>query len=87
MNYLAYSIHLAFTAYTLLLLVRVIGSWFPSFARHSFMFFIFRVTEPYLALFRRFIPPIGGMLDLSPLIGFFALQLAEQFTFFLLSRI
>lgn len=84
MTYLAYSIHLAFTTYTLLLFVRVVGSWFPSFARHSFMQFIFRITDPYLALFRRFIPPIGGVLDLSPLLGFFLLQLAEQFIFFLL---
>lgn len=84
MNYLAYSIHLAFTTYTLLLFVRVVGSWFPSFARHSFMQFIMRITDPYLALFRRFIPPIGGVLDLSPLLGFFLLQLAEQFIFFLL---
>ena len=84
MNYLAYSIHLAFTAYTLLLFVRVVGSWFPSFARHSFMQFIIKITDPYLGLFRRFIPPIGGVLDLSPLLGFFVLQLAEQLVFFLL---
>lgn len=87
MNYLAYSIHLAFMTYTLLLFARVVGSWFPSFARHPFMHFIFRITEPYLGLFRRFIPPIGGMLDLSPLIGFFVLQLAEQFAFFLLRQL
>ncbi len=48
------------------------------------MQFIMRITDPYLALFRRFIPPIGGVLDLSPLLGFFLLQLAEQFIFFLL---
>ena len=87
MNYLAYSIHLAFVVYTLLLVVRVVGSWFPSFARTPFMYFIFRVTEPYLGLFRRVLPPIGGVLDLSPLIGFFVLQLAEHFLFFLLSRL
>lgn len=84
MNYLAYTIHLAFTTYTILLFIRVVGSWFPSFSRHSFMHFIIRITEPYLGLFRRLIPPIGGVLDLSPLLGFFLLQIAEQFIFFLL---
>jgi YggT family protein len=84
MNNLTYSIHLAFTVYTLLLVVRVVGSWFPTFARHSFMQFIIRITEPYLGLFRRLIPPIGGVLDLSPLLGFFVLQLAEQLIFFLM---
>jgi len=35
-----------------------------------------------LNLFRRFIPPIGGMLDLSPLLGFFALQIMEGIILF-----
>jgi YggT family protein len=84
MNRLAYFIHLAFTAYTVILFIRVVGSWFPSFSRYPFMRWIFQITEPYLMVFRCVIPPIGGMLDLSPLIGFFFLQIAEQFIFFLL---
>ncbi len=84
MNRLAYLIHLVFLTYTILLFIRVIGSWFPSFARHPFMHFINRMTEPYLGLFRRIVPPIGGVLDLSPLIGFFLLQMGEQFILFLL---
>ena len=35
--------------------------------------FLRDVCEPYLGLFRRFIPPIGP-LDLSPLIGILLLQ-------------
>jgi YggT family protein len=34
--------------------------------------FLRDVSEPYLRLFRRFIPPIG-MIDLSPMIGIFLL--------------
>ncbi len=75
---LAYVIHWAFLAYTVLLFVRIVGSWFPAFARHPLMYWVFRVTEPYLGAFRRVIPPIGGVLDLSPLLGFFVLQIAEQ---------
>ena len=75
---LIYTVHLAFRVYTILLFARVIGSWFPSFSRHKIMRFISAYTDPYLNLFRRFIPPIGGVLDLSPLIAFFVLSLLER---------
>ena len=32
-----------------------------------------KLVEPYLAPFRRFIPPIGGMIDISPIVALFAL--------------
>jgi YggT family protein len=70
-------IHWVFLFYTLFLLVRVIGSWFPAFAQHKMMRFVAFCTDPYLNLFRRLIPPIGGRLDLSPMLGFFALQIME----------
>ncbi|MBM3198808.1 MAG: YggT family protein [Chlamydiae bacterium] len=76
---LLYSIHLAFRVYTVLLFARVIGSWFPGIAQHKVMRFIGHYTDPYLQLFRRLIPPIGGVLDLSPLLAFFALSLLEHF--------
>ena len=68
-----------FQIYILLLLVRVIGSWFPSFASTKFMRFVCFYTDPYLNLFRRLIPPIGGTLDLSPMLAFFSLSLMEKF--------
>ncbi len=76
--YLAVIIHWLFTLYTLLIMVRIIGSWFPSFAYHKIMRFIAFYTDPYLNLFRRLIPPIGGRLDLSPLLAFFVLQILEK---------
>ena len=83
-NYLAVSIHWAFYIYTLFLLVRIVGSWFPSFARHQIMRFVAFYTDPFLNLFRRVIPPIGGVLDLSPLLAFFTLQLTENFILYIL---
>lgn len=70
-------IHLLFVVYTLLLAARIIGSWFPDFAGHPYMAMVGHVTDPYLNLFRRFIPPIGGVLDLSPILGFLVLQFTE----------
>jgi YggT family protein len=58
--------------------VRIIGSWFPSFSQNRMMRFVRVYTDPYLGLFRRFIPPIGGVFDLTPLLAFFGLQLLEK---------
>jgi YggT family protein len=65
-----------FMVYTLLLLARILGSWFPQWHDHPVMRFICRYTDPYLNLFRRFIPPLG-VIDLSPVVAFFALQIVE----------
>lgn len=74
-------VHLIFQTYTCFLFVRVVGSWFPSIARSKFMKFVAYYTDPYLNFFRKIIPPIGGRLDLSPLLGFFGLQLMESLVF------
>ena len=74
---LAEWIHWIFFFYTGFLIVRIIGSWFPRFAGHKLMRFVAFYTDPYLNIFRRIIPPIGGMLDLSPLLAFFGLQFLE----------
>jgi YggT family protein len=79
MRVLAYTVHLLFLSYTILLFVRVVGSWFPRIAYSSFMRFVRHYTDPYLNLFRRLIPPIGGSFDLSPLLGYFVLQFMEHF--------
>ncbi len=61
-----------------MIFIRVVGSWFPSFQAHSMYRFIFHYTEPYLSFFRKMIPPIGGVLDLSPIIGFIVLSFLEK---------
>ena len=78
MNLIVYTIHLLFTVFSLMLMIRILGSWFPRFQRSSFFYFIAHYTDPYLNVFRRFIPPIGGVLDLSPILGFFVLQFLER---------
>lgn len=75
-----YILNLIFTAYTFLLLIRVIGSWFPRLAYSSFMKLVGKVTDPYLNLFRRIIPPIGP-IDISPMVAFFSLQIIQYILF------
>lgn len=75
---LAYLIHLLFFAYTLMIFIRIVGSWFGAVARHPAMQFVSQFTDPYLNAIRRVVPPIGGRFDLSPLLGYFVLQIGEQ---------
>jgi len=81
MIYVIYTVRLIFTVYTLMIVICVFGSWFPSLRHLRFMDFVVHYTDPYLNIFRRLIPPINGVLDLSPLIGFFVLQLLQKLVF------
>jgi YggT family protein len=69
-----------FLVYIILILIRVLLSWIPRMPYNptlrSVLDFITETTDPYLNLFRRIIPPIGGGgfgLDLSPMIGIIVL--------------
>jgi len=62
--------------YMLMLFARIVSSWFPEFQRTQWMMFLSFCTDPYLNIFRRLIPPLG-MLDLSPMVAFFALQIFQ----------
>ena len=64
--------------YTLILLVRVLLSWFPNLDwGNPVLSTVSAVTDPYLNAFRGLIPPLGG-LDLSAIIAFLALQLIQS---------
>ena len=61
--------------YLLLLFLRVLLSWFPTFNWERQPWLTLRqMTDPYLQLFRGLIPPLLGMIDFTPLLGFFVLQ-------------
>jgi YggT family protein len=51
----------------------------PPYSRwfDGFMKFLREICDPYLGLFRRFIPPMG-MIDLSPMIAIITLVIVEQ---------
>jgi YggT family protein len=63
-----------FEIYGWLIIAYVLMSWFPNARESAVGEMLGRVVEPYLAPFRRFIPPIGGVLDISPIVAYFALR-------------
>ena len=63
--------------YTLVLLVRVLLSWFPNLDwGNPVLSTVSSITDPYLNAFRGLIPPLGG-LDLSAILAFVSLQLLQ----------
>ena len=62
--------------YIVLIFIRILTSWIPRMPYNrylaAFLQFVSDVTDPYLNLFRRFIPMVRlgpGALDLSPIVA------------------
>ena len=69
-----------FWIYYALIFVRVIFSWvgLPSQGPLYEIFrFVYNVTEPYLGIFRRFIPAAGA-IDFSPFVGMIVLMIIHR---------
>lgn len=65
-----------YNIYTTLIIIYILMSWLPN-VRDSFIGELLgKLVEPFLAPFRRFIPPLMGMIDFSPIIALFVLRLA-----------
>ena len=65
-----------FLVYFILIFARILLTWMPRIPYNrglrAVIEFITEMTDPYLNLFRRVIPPLGGggfALDLSPMLG------------------
>jgi YggT family protein len=57
--------------YIIAIVLVIIGSWFPMAPggpAHQAFLFLRRITDPVLEPVRRVIPPVGGVVDLSPTI-------------------
>jgi YggT family protein len=71
--------------YYVLIFARILLSWIPRLPYYRWLDvvikFIYEVTDPYLNIFRRFMPAVrlgGGALDLSPAIAMFVLIIVGQ---------
>ena len=81
MDQLASFLSALITVYTLLIFAYIVSNLVPQFARPSYsraldavLGFLRDVCEPYLRIFRRFIPPLGPF-DLSPIVAILVLQI------------
>ena len=79
---IAHYVSTLITVYVVLIFIRILMSYFRNIpyyrALDIFLRFVTEVTDPWLNLFRRFIPPIRvgpAALDLTPMIAVFALYI------------
>ena len=73
-----------FIVYIVLIFCNIIISYVPRMPYNrplrAFLDFVTETTNPYLNIFRRFLPPVGGgsfALDLSPMVGLIVLFVAQ----------
>ena len=73
-----------FIVYIALIFIRIVLSWIPRMPYNpvlrAVVGFVGDVTDPYLNLFRRILPPVRlgpAALDLSPIVGIFLLVIVQ----------
>ncbi len=79
-------IRVAFRLLEILLIIRILLSWINHDPNNAVIKFIYDITEPILAPFRRIIPPIA-MIDFSPIVAFFALDIVKSLLITLVTKI
>ncbi|MCL2889363.1 MAG: YggT family protein [Eggerthellaceae bacterium] len=71
--------------YSMVIFVYILLSWFP--VKKGLVAdinnFLRKICDPYLNLFRKLVPPIGGMVDITPIIALLVLQLVGRLVVFI----
>lgn len=72
-----------FQIYEFLILIRVLLSWvnvnpYSPAIDHPLVDILHRITDPVLVPLRRIIPPIGGAIDISPVVALLLLEILRQ---------
>ena len=82
------AIHYVLLAYWIILLIRVLSSWFRppmSGPLRTLLSIVYDLTEPVLKPFRNLIPPMrmGAMaMDLSPILLFVVIGVLQSYVFY-----
>lgn len=69
-----------FQLYSYMMIAWIILSWIPNLRMAPIVVVLGRLVEPYLSIFRRIIPSMGG-IDFSPIIAFFVYRIIESIVF------
>ena len=75
-------VNAVFLVYFILIFIRILLSWVPRLPYYPWLRatvdFIHQVVDPYLNIFRRVIPPLGGggmAIDISPILAIILLSI------------
>lgn len=73
-----------FNLFSFLIILRIFLTWIPNIRWENQPWNTIRaVVDPYLEIFRKFIPPFGG-LDFSPIVALLVLQLIGNLIVYIL---
>lgn len=72
-------IYYILTVYLYIVIARAIISWVSPNPYNPIVNFLYMATEPVLRYSRRIIPPIGGTLDLSPILVLVVIVFLRKF--------
>jgi len=72
-----------FQIYEFLILIRVLLSWinvnpYRPTIDHPLVQLLYRITDPVLEPIRRIVPPIGGAIDITPIVALLLLEILRQ---------
>jgi YggT family protein len=83
-NDVAQYVDTLFLIYMILIFIRVLMSWFTQIPYNRYLMavldFVKETTDPYLNLFRKFVPMVRigpGALDLSPIVAIIVLMVVR----------
>jgi uncharacterized protein YggT (Ycf19 family) len=75
------------TVYVIVLIAYVLTSWLRlPYSLQPVQRFLYDVCEPYLRIWRRILPMFGP-IDLSPMVGIIAVEIAAQIVIAILNRL
>jgi YggT family protein len=77
MGFLINFFDLLFTLLAFAIIARALVSWLPIDRYHPAIRLLDQITEPILAPLRRYIPPIGGMMDITPIVALILIQILQ----------
>jgi len=61
--------------YMVLILLRALSKWLQLDMRQKLVRLLCLITDPFLSLIRRVVPPVGGAIDVSPAIAIILLTI------------
>lgn len=76
-NFIVWAINSLISLYVFLIVIWCLLSWFPGASQSALGTFLDRLVHPYLAVFERIIPPLGGV-SFSPVVAVLVLWFAQR---------
>ncbi len=68
---------LLFTVLAFAIIARALISWVPVDPYNPIVRFLDQITDPIIAPLRRIIPPIGGTIDITPIVALILIQIVQ----------